>query len=87
MSIHRAKSEALAQLIRSVPHTYVPGNLAASHYYWLFPVVVPHPKQIAALMTQDVCMAIVFQYPMINHKHPRKCNRDDVHELILYIGL
>ncbi|EQC39061.1 hypothetical protein SDRG_03269 [Saprolegnia diclina VS20] len=49
----KAKSELLERLIKDVPQASVPGNLARNHYYWLFPVVCPEPKRVAALMIQD----------------------------------
>ncbi|OQR93348.1 hypothetical protein ACHHYP_02630 [Achlya hypogyna] len=49
----KAKSELLERLIKDVPQASVPGNMARNHYYWLFPVVCPAPKKVAALMIQD----------------------------------
>ncbi|RHY78617.1 hypothetical protein DYB31_006923 [Aphanomyces astaci] len=49
----KTKSEELEQLLRGIPHTSVPGVLAKNHYYWLFPVLVPHPRHVAAAMIQD----------------------------------
>ncbi|ETW01588.1 hypothetical protein, variant 1 [Aphanomyces invadans] len=49
----KSKSEELEQLIRNIPQTSVPGVHAKNHYYWLFPVLVPNPRQVAAAMIQD----------------------------------
>jgi hypothetical protein len=51
--LNRTKSEELEQLIRTIPHTSVPGILAKNHFYWLFPVLVPNPSHVVAAMIQD----------------------------------
>ncbi|KAL8008917.1 hypothetical protein Plhal710r2_c081g0180271 [Plasmopara halstedii] len=52
--IIRAKSEELANAIRDLPNVSIPGYSAEKHYYWLFPVCVPCPKNIVIYMNKHV---------------------------------
>ncbi|CEG39916.1 hypothetical protein F444_10196 [Plasmopara halstedii] len=50
--LRKAKSEELANAIRDLPNVSIPGYSAEKHYYWLFPVCVPCPKNIVIYMNK-----------------------------------
>ncbi|ETN21378.1 hypothetical protein, variant 25 [Phytophthora nicotianae INRA-310] len=48
----KSKSERLADAIKDLPNVSIPGYCAEKHYYWLFPVCVPSPKDVVSYMNK-----------------------------------
>ncbi|ETL38650.1 hypothetical protein, variant 7 [Phytophthora nicotianae CJ01A1] len=50
--LRKSKSERLADAIKDLPNVSIPGYCAEKHYYWLFPVCVPSPKDVVSYMNK-----------------------------------
>ncbi|KAF0693932.1 Aste57867_15152 [Aphanomyces stellatus] len=74
----KSKSEQLERLCRDIPHTSVPGVLAKNHYYWLFPILVPHPQAVVAAMIQDGFDVTAGATQLAFVRHPTDASFDPV---------
>ncbi|CAI5737275.1 unnamed protein product [Hyaloperonospora brassicae] len=50
--LRKSKSEQLARAIEDLPNVSIPGHKAEKHFYWLFPVCVPSPRDVVRHMNE-----------------------------------
>uniref|UniRef100_M4B518 Uncharacterized protein n=1 Tax=Hyaloperonospora arabidopsidis (strain Emoy2) TaxID=559515 RepID=M4B518_HYAAE len=52
--LRKSKSEQLAKAITNLPNVSIPGYKAEKHFYWLFPVCVPSPRDVVRYMNKHL---------------------------------